>query len=133
MPQRAEGHFEVTGDPQPYDTVEGVTLARSRLEKRFHGDLQGASDVEMLSAIAGDTGSAGYVAIERVSGTLGGRSGSFVLQHNGTLLRGAPSLTVSVVPDSGTGALEGIAGEMQIDITPEGHRYTFDYTLEAVE
>ena len=129
---RATGTFTLTIDPQqpPYDTVDGVTLGRVTIEKQFQGDLEAASRVEMLSARVGTTGSAGYVAIERVAGALHGRAGSFVLQHSGTMARGAPSLTVTVVPDSGTGALASLAGRMTIDIVDGEHRYAFDYTLD---
>ena len=95
------------------------------------GDLEGESSVEMLSAGSSVKGSAGYVAIERVVGTLHGRTGTFVLQHSGSMNRGAPSLTISVVPDSGTGALTGLAGTMTIDIVDGQHRFAFDYTLTA--
>jgi hypothetical protein len=99
------------------------------IDKQFHGDLEATSKGEMLSAGTGVTGSAGYVAIERVSGTLHGRAGAFVLQHSGIMTRGEPQLTVTVVPDSGTGELVGLAGEMAILIADGKHSYEFDYTL----
>lgn len=126
----ATGSFETTMSPQPpYDTADGVTLGRVTISKRFHGDLEATSVVEMLSAVTGVKGSAGYVAIERVVGTLEGRVGGFVLQHSGTMTRGEPRLTVSIVPDSGSGELKGIAGTMTIDIVDGMHKFTLDYTL----
>ena len=127
---RATGSFLVTMNPQPpYDSGEGVTLSRIAITKRFEGDLSGSSSVEMLSAMTPVKGSAGYVAIERVFGTLDRRVGSFILQHSGTMNRGQPSLSVTVVPDSGTAGLKGLAGAMTIDIKDSKHFYTFDYTL----
>jgi len=127
---RAAGTFFVTMNPHPpYDSGEGVTLGRISITKRFEGDLSGSSAVEMISATTPVKGSAGYVAIERVFGTLDGRVGSFILQHSGTMNRGQPSLSVTVVPDSGTAGLKGLAGAMTIDITEGKHLYTFDYTL----
>jgi hypothetical protein len=102
------------------------------LDKQFRGDLEATSQGEMLSFMTTTKGSAGYVAIEKVTGTLGGRKGSFVLQHNGTMNRGAPQLSVTVVPDSGTGELVGLAGGMKIVIAPDGaHSYELDYTFSA--
>ena len=132
MSTRATGTFEVTMNASPpYDTADGVTLTRVALAKQFSGDLQGSSTAEMLSAVTGMPGSAGYVAIERVTATLHGRAGGFVLQHSGTMRRGAPSLTLSVVPDSGTGQLKGLAGQMAIDIVGGKHLFTFEYTLDV--
>jgi hypothetical protein len=99
------------------------------LAKQFHGDLQGTSRGTMLSAMTAVKGSAGYVALEAVTGALHGRAGSFVLQHSGTLTRGEPSLSVTVVPDSGTGQLEGLTGRLVIVMTDGNHSYEFDYTL----
>ncbi len=124
------GTFEVTVNPQaPYDTTGGVTLGRVTINKTFHGALEATSVVEMLSAMSSVKGSAGYVAIERVVGTLDGHPGSFVLQHSGTMTRGEPQLAVSIVPDSGTGELKGIAGKMTIDIVGGKHLFTLDYRL----
>lgn len=109
--------------------VTHVTLGRLLLDKQYHGDLQASAQGQMLSAVTTTTGSAGYVAIEQVSGSLHGRQGSFVLQHSGLMDRGVPQLVVSVVPDSGTGALTGLAGRLNIRITDAGHFYDFDYTL----
>jgi hypothetical protein len=126
----ATGTFEVTITAAMTDEDPGgTTLGRSSLDKRFHGDLDGTSAGEMLTAITGVAGSAGYVALERVRGTLHGRAGSFVLQHSGTMTRGAQQLTLTVVPDSGTDELEGIAGTMQISIEDGRHAYEFEYAL----
>jgi hypothetical protein len=99
------------------------------IDKQFHGDLEATSKGQMLTAGTEVQGSAGYVAIERVSGTLGGRSGTFALQHSGTMTRGEPQLSITVVPDSGTGQLVGLAGTMLITIADGKHSYGFDYTL----
>jgi hypothetical protein len=132
MNQHATGPFDVTMQPQPGPGPEptlGVTLGRALLDKRYHGGLQATAHGQMLSAVTAAAGSAGYVAIEHVSGTLQGREGSFVLQHNGLMDRGAPQLTVTVVPDSGTGALAGLTGHMGIRIEGGKHFYDFDYAL----
>lgn len=128
----ATGPFDATLTPQPADDYsDGKSLARLTIDKQFHGDLEATSKGQMLSAMGGVQGSAGYVAIERVTGTLGGRRGTFVLQHDGMMNRGAPTLVITVVPDSGTDELTGVAGTMTIDITNGKHTYTFDYTLES--
>jgi hypothetical protein len=111
------------------DTTEGSTLGRMSIDKKFHGDLEGTSKGEMLSALTNVEGSAGYVAIERVRAKLHGRSGSFVLQHSGIMTRTEPKLTITVVPDSGTGELTGLVGTMSITITKGAHSFTFDYAL----
>ena len=130
MKRRANGTFEVKLTPKPADDYfDATTLARLTLDKEFRGDLEGTSKGQMLSAGTPIRNSAGYVAIERVNGTLQGRAGSFILQHSGTMNRGAPSLVVSIVPDSGSGALEGISGTMTIDLSGGKHAYTLDYTL----
>jgi hypothetical protein len=124
------GPFDVTMTPQGApDSVDGTTLARLSLDKRYRGELDATATGEMLSAVTGVKGSAGYVALERVRGTLAGRLGTFVLQHTGVLARGAASLTITVVPDSGSGALVGLAGSMNIVIEGGRHSYVFDYTL----
>jgi hypothetical protein len=99
------------------------------IDKQFRGDLEGSSKGEMLSAGTGVKGSAGYVAIERVTGALQGRSGTFVLQHSGTMARGVPQLSITVVPDSGTDGLDGLAGRMTIEIVDGVHSYDFEYTI----
>jgi hypothetical protein len=100
------------------------------LKKQFTGDLEASSSAEMIGARSEVKGSAGYVAIERVVGTLSGRTGSFVLQHSGTMTRGKGELSVSVVPDSGTGELKGISGKMTIEISEGKHSYSFEYAIE---
>jgi len=127
----ASGTFEVKLMPQaPDDKTEDANLGRITIEKQFHGDLEGTSKGQMLTAGTGAKGSSGgYVAIEKVSGTLHGRSGSFVLQHSGTMTRGVPRLMITVVPDSGTGQLAGLAGTMTIKIADGKHSYEFEYTL----
>lgn len=130
MPTRASGTFEVKLGPlAAYDSTEGSTLSRMSIDKQFHGDLEATSKGEMLAAGTSVKSSAGYVAVERVSGTLYGRSGTFILQHSGTMTRGAPQLVVTVVPDSGTGQLEGLAGKMMINIADGKHSYDFEYAL----
>ncbi len=127
---QATGSFEVKLLPQPAADADSG-LGRMSINKLFTGDLQGTSQGEMLAATTAVKGSAGYVAIERVTGTLQGRSGSFMLQHLGTMTRGAPTLAVLVVPDSGTDALTGIAGSLSIAITDGKHLYTLNYTLDC--
>ena len=129
---RATGPFEVRLAPLPaYAGAEGSLHGRRSIDKRFLGDLEATSRGEMLTAGTSVQGSAGYVAIEWVEGTLHGRRGTFALQHSGTLTRGAPQLSVTVVPDSGTGGLEGLAGRMEIIIEQGRHSYVFEYTLPA--
>jgi hypothetical protein len=99
------------------------------IDKRFEGDLQGASRGTMLTAMTAVKGSAGYVAVERVTGPLAGRAGSFLLQHSGTMNRGTPGLSVTVVPDSGTGQLAGLSGSMTISRAGDGHTYEFEYAF----
>lgn len=126
----AKGTFEVTMRAEPpYDVAEGVSLGRVHIDKRFSGPLEGTSQVEMIGAQTPTPGSAGYVAIERVVAALDGKQGTFVLQHTGTMTRGSKSLSVTVVPDSGTGGLVGLAGKMDIEITDGKHHYDFDYEL----
>ena len=127
--QHAAGSFEVTLQPQPAPAGTAATPGRALLDKRYQGDLVAHGQGQMLSALTATPGSAGYVAIEQLSGTLHGRAGSFVLQHSGLMNRGAPQLVITVVPDSGTGALTGLAGQMAIRIEGGQHFYTLDYTL----
>lgn len=132
-PLHASGTFDVVVKPAaPDDKAEGSTVGRMSLEKQFHGDLVGTSKGEMLTAATAVKNSAGYVAIERVSGTLNGRRGTFVLQHTGTMNRGALQLDISVVPDSGTDELAGLTGQMTIKITDGKHYYEFDYAIAAI-
>lgn len=127
----ATGTFEVKSTPQPSGfKTEDPNLGRMTGEKQFHGDLEATSEVQMLTAGTSVKGSAAYVAIEKITGTLKGRSGTFVLQHSGTMNRGVQQLTVMVVPDSGTGQLAGLSGKMNIMIATNGrHSYDFEYTL----
>jgi hypothetical protein len=132
MTARATGTFEVKLTPQPQDDKSANSApSRMIIDKQFHGDLEAVSKGQMLAAGTATKGSAGYVAIEHVTGTLGGRKGSFVLQHSGTMTRGAPQLSVTVVPDSGTDQLVGLTGKMTINITDGKHLYDFEYTLGA--
>ena len=130
MATRASGPFEVRLTPQvPAEGSGDPTIGRMAIDKRFHGALDATSKGEMLATRTGVDGSAGYVALERVTGTLHGRSGSFTLQHSGTMDRGVPRLSVTVVPDSGTGELAGLAGRMTIVVEGGRHAYDFEYTL----
>lgn len=127
---QASGPFEVKLAPQPpADGIVPANLGRMTIDKQFHGALEATSLGEMLAVGTAVEGSAGYVALERVTGTLDGRTGTFVLQHTGTMDRGVPSLSVTVVPDSGTDELVGLRGTMDIHIEQGRHSYTFDYTL----
>jgi hypothetical protein len=130
MTNHARGTFEVKLKPLVSDEpVEEATLGRMSIDKQFHGALEATSRGQMLTAGTSVKGSAGYVAIERVSGRLDGRSGTFVLQHSGTLTRGLPELTISVVPDSGTDQLVGLLGKMAIKNDDGKHSYEFEYTV----
>jgi hypothetical protein len=123
---RATGTFEVQlASLTPYNT-DDPTLGRRSIDKQFHGGLEATSKGEMLSAAT-----SGYVAIERVTGSLDGRTGTFTLQHSATMNRGVPTLSVSVVPDSGTGELAGLTGTMMIIISGGKHAYEFDYVLSV--
>jgi hypothetical protein len=122
----ATGTFEVIMNPlSSPDSMPG----RMSLDKQFHGDLEGVGKGEMLTALTSVDNSAGYVAIERVTGTLHGRIGSFVFQHTGIMNRGQQQLSITVVPDSGTEQLTGIAGHFSLTIVDGNHQYTFEYTL----
>ena len=130
MTSHASGTFEVKLAAQPDEARGDTGLGRMSIDKQFHGDLEATSKGFMLSSAATVVmGSGGYVAMERVTGTLKGRTGSFVLQHSGTMTRGTPQMHVTVVPDSGTGQLEGLAGTMTIKIDEGKHSYEFEYTL----
>ena len=125
-----QGRFHVQRTPQgALDLGDGAQAMHLRFDKTFEGRLEATSVVHMLSAVTEVKGSAGYVALERVKGELSGRTGSFVLQHSGVMTRGKPELSVTVVPDSGTDELKGIAGKLSIDIVDGKHFYTFDYTF----
>lgn len=126
----ATGTFDVKLTPQTATAeIETAKLSRMTIDKQFHGDLTAASLGEMLAVRMEAHGSAGYVAMERVTGTLHGHKGSFVLQHSGTMNRGVSSLQLMVVPDSGTGELTQLSGTMTIEIDQGTHRYTMDYVL----
>lgn len=127
MTGRAAGAFEVRMTPQAGD--EGTVIGRFSLDKSYHGALEATSLGQMLSAGAVEKGSAGYVAMEIVNGVLDGRAGSFALQHSGTMTRGSARLTIDVVPDSGTGELEGLTGEMTIRVENGRHAYELEYSL----
>jgi len=129
--QQIKGPFDVKRTAmESVDAGGDAAFGRIRFEKRFHGELDATSVVEMLSAGNPTSGSAGYVAVEHVIGSLAGRRGGFMLQHNGVMDRGEASLTVTVVPDSGTDELTGLRGRLHIDIAEGGaHFYLFDYTL----
>ena len=128
----AHGAFNVDIQPDPpYLDQEGIKLNRNTVQKEYSGDLVGAAEAQMLAAYTDTPSSAGYVAIEHFSGSLHGKSGAFVLQHNGIMNKGDGQLTVTIVPDSGTKELTGISGTLQIDIDDEGrHSYTLNYTLK---
>ena len=130
MTQVAKGEFVVKLLPLAMEgQSEGSKLGRMSIDKAISGDLVATTSGQMLSAMTDVKGSAGYVAIERVDGALKGRRGTFVLQHTGTMNRGAPSLSVTVVPDSGTDELVGLAGEFKIIIANGKHGYEFTYSL----
>ncbi len=132
LTQHARGTFDVKLTPQPSEDKEQPTLARFSLEKQFHGDLEGSSKGEMLST-GNPQGSGGYVAMERVTGTLSGHSGSFALQHSGTMNHGVPQLTITVVPGSGTGQLAGLSGNFTLTMKDGKHYYDLEYTFEPAK
>ena len=125
------GEFTVKMNPQKADNAEAESagLSRMSLDKHYRGELDATGKGEMISIMTEVKGSGVYVAIERVNGTLGGRSGSFLLHHRGVMTRGVPELSITVVPDSGTGDLAGLTGEMQIKFPDGKHFYEFNYTL----
>ncbi len=130
MTRHAKGTFDVKMSPQPaQDGVGDPSVGRMAIEKQFHGDLDGTGKGQMLAIGTAVDGSAGYVAMERVQGTLLGRQGSFALQHSGSMNRGTPQLSITIVPDSGTEALGGIAGKLEITIANGVHAYDLHYTL----
>lgn len=129
MNSHARGAFDVKTIPQPADE-EGVAIGRLLLDKQFHGDLEATSKGQMLAVRTGVANSAGYVAMEQVTGTLLGRTGSFALQHSGTMNRGEQELLITVVPDSGTGELAGLMGTMMIIIEGGKHSYDFEYSID---
>jgi Protein of unknown function (DUF3224) len=130
MSQRAIASFDITTwDEQPYDEEGGIKLSRTRVVKVFRGEIEGQSTAELLMALAGQD-SAAYVGVERVTGRVNGRQGSFVYLHTATALRGSQSASWPVLADSGTGELAGISGQVRIDNLPDGgHVFTLDYDL----
>jgi hypothetical protein len=128
MTNRASGTFEVKLNPQ--DQGADAPVGRMTIDKEFQGDLTGTSKGQMLMASSSSVqGSAGYVAVEKVTGALHGQSGSFYLQHSGTMTRGAGELTITVIPDTGTDELVGLSGKMNIIIADGMHSYEFEYEL----
>jgi len=133
MKHRVTGPFDVKLAAQKPDhpQAEVAGIGRMSLDKRFHGALEAASAGEMIAFRTARPDSAGYVAMERVEGTLEGRRGSFVLQHSSTMARGVPTQSITVVPDSGTGELAGLRGSMQVEIAAGGaHSYVFEYEID---
>jgi hypothetical protein len=129
--QTATGPFDVKVIPQD-DNSSDPLLNRMVLDKQYHGELEATAKGQMLTAGTAVKGSGAYVAIEKVSGTLKGRNGTFILQHMGTMNQSKPELTIIVVPDSGTGELAGLSGKMKINIAPDGkHSYELEYTLNG--
>ena len=134
MPRTAQGSFEVKVAPLPPDDATAATsIARYSLDKVYRGDLEGASAGEMMGAGNVAAGIAGYVAVEEVTGILHGKTGSFALQHSSTMDGGKYEMNIRVVPGSGTGELEGIAGALTIIIAAGAHAYTLEYTLPSGE
>ncbi len=131
MTTRATGTFEIDSwDEEPYDELEGTKLARVRVAKTFHGDVEGTSTTDLLLAYGAEEGSAAYVGFERVVGSIHGRSGSFVLHHTATSSPEGRSATWSVVPDTGTGGLLGLRGEAEISVGLGGeHSFALNYDL----
>ncbi|GAB3227180.1 DUF3224 domain-containing protein [Glycomyces halotolerans] len=129
--KEATGTFEIESNEEPaYDSADGVDLTLVSISKTFDGPLKGESSMRMLKAVTSVPGSAGYVGVERFSGSLEGKEGSFVCQHNGIMTRGKPELTVAIVPDSGTGELEGITGTLSINVVDGQHEYTIAYGFD---
>lgn len=128
MQYHATGRFDLTKETDPpYDDEPGATISRALITKQFHGDLVGTSVTHLTQIMTEVGGSAGYVAVERVVGTLQGRSGTFVLQHDALSDRGQRHLNIVVVPDSATGELAGLRGKLDVDISDGKHDYTLDY------
>ncbi len=127
MTNYAGGIFEITLTPQPADGADPI--GRMTIAKQFHGDIDGTSTGQMLAVRTAIENSAGYVALERVTGMLHGRDGTFALQHNGLMARGVQELSITVVPDSGTRQLAGLTGSMTLEIVEGQHRYVLVYAL----
>lgn len=122
----ARGTFEPKLTPVP---MHSPALGRMTIDKEIHGDLEATTQGEMLAAMTAVKGSAGYVAMELVTGTLNGKKGTFVLQHYAFMNRGTPDLKVVVVPDSGTEELTGLSGSFKIIVEGKKHSYEFEYSL----
>jgi LDH2 family malate/lactate/ureidoglycolate dehydrogenase len=138
MNLKAKGEFTVKTTPRPWSedaqgAVSDHALGRFLLDKQYHGDLDATAEGQMLTAGSPQKGSAAYVAVERVSGTLSGRKGTFMLTHNGTMHNGDLKLLIEVVPDSGTDELAGISGNFAIIITDSKHNYELTYTLTTIQ
>jgi hypothetical protein len=125
---KAKGIFSVKMTPR--DLGEGSAVGAMNLDKKYSGPLEAAGSGEMLAIQSGVEGSAGYVAMERVTGNLDGKNGSFALMHFGVMDRGTPSLHIKIVPDSGTGELTGISGTLTINIENGEHFYEIEYDLD---
>ena len=128
---KVSGTFDVELKPLDFSTegVDGARLGRMSISKKFHGELSAESHGEMLNAVTAVEGSAGYVAIEQVVGTLSGKTGSFVLQHFGTMSSADNRLILEVVPNSGSGDLKTLSGKMAISVEGGQHLYEFEYDL----
>jgi hypothetical protein len=132
MTSSARGSFEIQKRAaSAFEVSPGVSFGRTTFDKQFQGDLFGTGAVEMLAVGTEVQGSAAYVALEHVAATLAGRSGTFLFQHSGTMRRGTPQLSLTVVPDSATGELKGLTGSLKIDIVEGKHFYVFEYSFEA--
>ena len=124
----ARGPLDVNIEAEPpFLEQDGLKLNRNVVRKEFSGDMVGTSEAQMIAAYTGTPGSAGYVAIEHFTGSVGGKSGSFVLQHSGVMNKGDGQLTVTIVPDSGAGEMAGISGTLEIDNDEGQHSYVLDY------
>ena len=127
----ARGTFDVNTEAEPpFLEQDRLKLNRNKVRKEFSGDMVGVSEAQMIAAFTSNPGSAGYVAIDHFTGSVGGKSGSFVLQHSGVMNRGDAQLTVMIVPDSGTGELIGISGTLEIDNDEGRHSYVLHYEFE---
>jgi hypothetical protein len=134
MISKATGHFTVKLELQPASAqADAAVIGRRTLDKQFYGDLQAASCGEMLAVMTAVEGSMAYVALEKVTGTLAGRHGGFMLQHASQMVRGEPFQSIRVVPDSATGELTGLSGEMRIDINNGEHFYVFEYGFSELQ
>ena len=128
----ARGTFEVQVKPVAGDEyADGATMGRMTLDKQFSGDLEGTGKGQMITGMGSVKGSAAYSAIDRITGTVHGRHGSFIIQHTGIMTRGAPSLVITIVPDSGTEQLAGISGTLEINVEGKVHSYVLSYTLPS--